>query len=458
MSDSVVAQILGVLDSAKVFEGDDIPERYFHDEALGVPPQRPLCVVLVRSVHEVSAVLRVALEANVAVVPRGSGTGLAGGATPLAGAIVLSTELMNSIVEIDQENFTATVEAGVTLAQLDEALKALGFVYPVFPGELGSTLGGNVATNAGGMRAVKYGVTRHQVLGTEFVLMDGTIVKSGGKYVKSTSGYDLTQLIIGSEGTLGVVTQAILRIYPRPKHTVSLLAAFLSPDEPTACVPELVNSENLPLVLEFMDAAGLYAMANRVKVDLGISGSVMEAAQSYLLVMLEGSKWDELSLQREEIAQTLTSNGAIECYFLTQKQGEDLLLARESAFWVSKEAGANDILDTVVPRSELAGFLKVAKELAMRTNSYISGAGHIGDGNIHFSIFQPDPSLLDEVEEEIFRYALSIGGAVSAEHGIGIAKRQHLYDTEDSDKLELMSRIKLAFDPKWLLNPGKILR
>ncbi|NNN13705.1 MAG: FAD-binding oxidoreductase [Acidimicrobiaceae bacterium] len=458
MSEAVVAEILGAVDPAKVFVGALIPEKYLHDEALGVSPQRPLCVVLAKSDSDVSAVLRLALEANVPVVPRGSGTGLAGGATPIEGSIVLSTELMNSILEIDQENYTATVEAGVTLEQLDDALRGLGFVYPVFPGELGSTLGGNVATNAGGMRAVKYGVTRHQVLGVEFVLMGGTLVKSGGKYVKSSSGYDLTQLVIGSEGTLGVVTKVTVRIYPRPKHAVSLLVPFVTPAELTACVPELINSENLPLVLEYMDANGLYAMAKRVKMDLGIPADVRESAQAYLLVVLEGSHWDDLTDQRENLAQILSSRGAIECYFLTTKQGEDLLLARESAFWVSKAAGANDIVDAVVPRSEIAAFLEVVKNLAQSTNSYISGAGHIGDGNVHFSIFQPDLELLNEVQEEIFRYVVSIGGAVSAEHGIGIAKRNHFYETEDSDKLEIMGRIKLAFDPKWLLNPGKMLK
>ncbi len=458
MSETVIAKILGAVDPARVYIDARVPDKYLHDEALGVPPRRPLCVVLAKSESEVSAVLQLAFEANVPVVPRGSGTGLAGGATPVEGSIVLSTELMNSILEIDQENYTATVEAGVTLGQLDDALRGLELVYPVFPGELGSTLGGNVATNAGGMRAVKYGVTRHQVLGIEFALMGGALMKSGGKFVKSSSGYDLTQLLIGSEGTLGVVTKVTVRIYPRPPHTVSLLVPFVNPQELIACVPGLISAENLPLVLEYMDASGLYAMAKRVEMDLGIPTSVRESAQAYLMVVLEGSSWDDLASQREEVARMLSAGGAIECYFLSTKQAEDLLVARESAFWVSKAAGANDIVDAVVPRSEIAGFLEVIKNLAQRTKSYISGAGHVGDGNVHFSIFQPDLELLGEVQEDIFRYVVSIGGAVSAEHGIGVAKLNHFYETEDSNKLAIMGRIKLAFDPKWLLNPGKMLK
>src|SRR3954451_14632747 len=228
-----------LIGDGKVLAGEG-QDDYAHDEALGVEWQAPAFVVLPETADDVAAVLRLANEHGIPVTARGSGTGLSGAATPVPGGIVVSFERMNRVLEIDEANQVAVVQPGVTLAQLDEATAAVGLVYPVFPGENSASLGGNVATNAGGMRAVRYGVTRHQVLGLTAVLGTGEVLKTGGKFVKATSGYDLTQLIIGSEGTLAIVTEALLRLYPRPDHQATVLAPFRTLDEVMTAVPRIV--------------------------------------------------------------------------------------------------------------------------------------------------------------------------------------------------------------------------
>ena len=267
--------------------GDAIGDDYTHDEALTGTPVRPLAVARPASTEEVSAIVRVCDELQVPITARGAGTGLSGACTPRADGIVLALERMNEIIEIDTENYVAVVQPGVSLEQLDAALVPHGLVYPVCPGENSASLGGNVATNAGGMRAVKYGVTRHQVLGVEAVLANGDVIRAGGKFVKATTGYDLTQLIIGSEGTLAVVTEATLKIYPRPDHSATLLVPFASVGEIASAVPNIVRSGVDPLVLEYVDGGGLATLAANVGLDLGVATDVHAAAQAYLIIVLE---------------------------------------------------------------------------------------------------------------------------------------------------------------------------
>ena len=236
-TNELISRLSLLLGEGKVRSGDAMSEAYSHDEALTATPQLPKVVVFVESTADVIAVVRLADELSVPITARGSGTGLSGGAVPQESAVVVSFEKMAKILEIDEVNNVAVVEPGVTLETLDQALKGRGLVYPVFPGELSGSLGGNVATNAGGMRAVKYGVTRHQVLGLEFVLATGEVIRSGGKYVKSSSGYDLTQLVIGSEGTLALVTEVTVRVYPRPKYSTTMLVPFLHIEEISGSIP-----------------------------------------------------------------------------------------------------------------------------------------------------------------------------------------------------------------------------
>ncbi len=448
--------LIAVVGTANLQIGDDVGEDYGHDEALTAEPVRPEVVVRPATTAEVAAVLRLADEARVPVTARGSGTGLSGACIPTHGGIVVSFERMNAVLEIDTENHMAVVQPGVTLAQLDEITAGHGLVYPVFPGENSASLGGNVATNAGGMRAVKYGVTRHQVLGLEAVLPSGDVIRSGGKYVKATSGYDLTQLIVGSEGTLALVTEATLKLYPRPQHAATVLAPFATLGEVTAAVPRIVDSGVGPLILEYIDLLTMAAATASVGLDLGIPDAVKDAALAYLVVVLEDTHLDRLDDDAAALGELLVELGAIDVYVLPPGAASQLIEARERAFWVAKAAGADDIVDVVVPRASIPVYMERVAELATSTGSWIAGCGHAGDGNVHLSVFQSDPDVLSRVVHGLFELGLDAGGAISGEHGIGTEKRRYFVELTDPAKLALMARIKSAFDPNGILNPGTI--
>ena len=290
----VASLLAGIVGAAYVLTGDAVPAEYSRDEALGVGARMPAYVALPASTGEVAGILKVAAAHGLPVTARGGGTGMSGAAVPRPGGIVVSFERMDAIVEIDTVNHVAVVQPGVTLASLDAATAAAGLVYPVFPGENSACLGGNVATNAGGMRAVKYGVTRHQVLGVEAVLASGEVIRAGGKFVKASAGYDLTQLIVGSEGTLALVTEVILRLYPRPERQATLLAPFGTLEQVTRAIPEIVSSGADPLVLEYIDMLSMAAITADADLGLGIPDQVRETAQAYLVVMLEGYAADRL--------------------------------------------------------------------------------------------------------------------------------------------------------------------
>jgi len=451
------ARLLDVVTERAVSFGADVDDDYMHDEALTATPVRPLAVVRPSTASEVAAVLRTCDELGVPVTARGAGTGLSGACIPRADGIVLSLERMNAIVEIDTENYVAVVQPGVSLDQLDAALAPLGLVYPVYPGENSASLGGNVATNAGGMRAVKYGVTRHQVLGLQAALANGELIRTGGKFVKATTGYDLTQLIIGSEGTLAVVTEATLKIYPRPQHNATVLVPFASVDDVAAAVPPIVRSGVNPLVLEYVDGGGLATLAAHVGLDLGIAADVQEAARAYLIVVLESHVEARLDEDLVQLAELVTELGAIDVYVLPPHAGALLLEAREKAFWVVKALGANDIIDVVVPRASVPEYLRAVAQIANDNASLVSAAGHAGDGNIHLSVFQPDNDVRHRVMHAIISAGVALGGAISAEHGIGKEKLAYFLELEDPNKIALMRRIKAAFDPNGTLNPGTLL-
>jgi glycolate oxidase len=455
MSD-IVEAMTDVVGSTAVSTGEAIPDDYMHDEALTAIAQRPLAVVRPGTTAEVARVVQLAAEAGVALTARGSGTGLSGACIPMEGGIVVSFERMNDIVEIDLDNHVAVVQPGVTLEQLDQATRPHGLVYPVFPGESSASLGGNVATNAGGMRAVKYGVTRHQVLGLEAVLGTGEVIRTGGKFVKATSGYDLTQLIVGSEGTLALVTEAILRLYPRPAFAATVLAPFATLSDVTVAVPKIVASGIGPLLVEYIDFITMEAIARSHGVELGVDPAIKEQALAYLVVVLEDRREDRLDENIEELATLLADLGALEVYVLPSGSGAQLIDAREKAFWTAKAAGADDIIDMVVPRASMAQYMAAVADLATKRGSLVVGCGHAGDGNVHLSVFQKDPAVRHDLIRDIFSAGMTMGGAISGEHGIGTEKKVYVAALEDPVKLALMRRIKAAFDPHGILNPGTI--
>jgi glycolate oxidase len=453
----VLEQLRKAVGDPFVLSGSQVHSDYTHDEALTAAAVAPLAVVLPSSTEEVADILRTASQMRLPVVVRGSGTGLSGGCLPVPDGIVMAFDRMRTIKEIDPENQVAVVEPGVTLEELDRALAPSGLIYPVQPGEAGASLGGNVATNAGGMRAVRYGVTRHHVLGLEVVLADGTVMRTGGKFVKSSSGYDLTQLLIGSEGTLAVTTEITLKVQPRLVETATILAPFATLAEVAQAVPQIVSSGADPSILEYIDALAMGGITASAGLDLGIPDEVKAATQAYLVVVLDGIHPDRVEEDVEALATLLSRVGALDVFVLPSGAGAALIAARERAFFVSKAAGADDIVDAVLPRAAIPAYLAGVADLAGPYGALITGCGHVGDGNVHLSIFLPDKVQRHALLDEIFATAIAAGGAVSGEHGIGTEKVSYFLDTSDRVNLDLMRAIKRVFDPLGILGPERLL-
>jgi glycolate oxidase len=453
----IVEELRALVGDDHVFTGDALHPDYTHDEAITADPVVPLAVVKPGSSDDVARVLALADELRVPVVARGSGTGLSGGCRPLVDGIVVAFDRMNRILEIDTDNHVAVVQPGVTLEQLDTALAPYGLVYPVFPGESSASIGGNVGTNAGGMRAIRYGVTRHRVLGLEAVLAGGRVIRTGGKYVKSATGYDLTQLLIGSEGTLALVTEVTVKLEPRLACSATVLAPFATLDEVARAVPPIVASGLYPVILEYLDLITMSGITASAGIDLGIPEDVRDAALAYLIVVVENGHQDRLDADVGTLGELLSHLGALDVFVLPPGAGASLIAARERAFFVAKAAGADDIIDAVVPRAAIPGYLSTVASLAAEHQALVAGCGHVGDGNVHLSVFQPDPENRHRLIRAVFDAALAVGGAISGEHGIGTEKQRSFIETEDPVKLDLMRQIKASFDPHGILGPGHLL-
>ncbi len=453
----ILDQLVKVVGDRHVVAGADVHADYTHDEALTAAPVTPLALVLPGSTDEVAGVLRLASEHGIPVVARGSGTGLSGACQPVPDGILLAFDRMKAIREIDVENQVAVVEPGVTLEQLNTALAPLNLIYPVSPGEMSASLGGNVATNAGGMRAVRYGVTRHHVLGLQVVLADGTVMRTGGKFVKCSSGYDLTQLLIGSEGTLAVTTEVIVKVEPRLPEVATVLAPFGTLAEVAQAVPRIVASGIDPTILEYIDVLAMAGIARSADLDLGVPQEVQASTSAYLVVVLEGIHSARVEEDVEALATLLAELGAIEVYVLPPTAGDQLIAAREKAFFVAKAAGSDDIIDAVLPRAAIPDYLAEVATLASALEALVTACGHVGDGNVHLSLFQPDLPKRQRLVHQIFEAAVAAGGAISGEHGIGTEKQSYFLEMQDAVSLSLMRAIKKAFDPHGILGPGRLL-
>ena len=446
-----------IVGSSNVSDSSEDLEKHAIDESLE-PPHPPEVVLRPRSTEEVSTVMRLAFEERIPVTPQGSRTGLSGGSHPVFGGIALSLERMNRILEIDKENLMAVVEPGVLISDLHAETEKLGLLYPPDPGQESGSLGGNISTNAGGVRGMKYGVTRDFVKGLEAVLPDGTVIRLGGKTVKHSTGYSLKDLIIGSEGTLAIVTQATLRLVPKPRHTALVYVPFESTRAAANTVSEIVSRKVVPFALEYMPQHAVQTAERYLERKLPDNSH-----PAYLLIGIEGNSEDEIDSQLEVVGEVCTEMGALDAFVAdTQSRQQQLWEARKCLFDAYKAFWEIDEVDACVPRARIPDYIEEAEKFAERYEVIISNIGHAGDGNVHSIIARGDleedrwRKVLKLVVGELIGVALSLGGTISGEHGIGLSKKQYLPQQVGVAQVGLMKAIKHAFDPKNILNPGKV--
>ncbi|MEN6566466.1 MAG: FAD-linked oxidase C-terminal domain-containing protein [Veillonellales bacterium] len=450
--------LISVCGRDRIFIGQDIHETYSRDELVHAN-KYPEVVCEVLATEEISRIMEYANDNNIPVTPRGQGTGLAGGAVALHGGIMLSTIRMMNILELDEENLTLTVEPGVLLMDITKFVEKHDLFYPPDPGEKSASIGGNISTNAGGMRAVKYGVTRDYIRGLEVVLPNGTVLQLSGKNVKNSSGYSVKDLIIGSEGTLGIVTKAILKLLPLPKQALSLLVPF--PDLPTAIetVPKIIKSKSIPTAIEFMERDVILAAEEFLGKEFPDS-----SADAYLLLTFDGNKKEELEEAYEKVAHICLDNGAFDVFISNTQERQESIWSARGAFLEAVKATTSEMdeCDVVVPRNQVAQFVKYTNELQQRFDIKIRSFGHAGDGNLHVYVLRDKldgaewRKRLNDVMDAMYDRAKELGGQVSGEHGIGCAKKPYLESSAGEEYMHLLKSIKQAFDPKNILNPGKV--
>ncbi len=419
--------------------------------------EMPGSVVFAVSTEQISAVLKLANDTETPVVTRGSGTGLSGGSVPAADCIVLCTVKMGAILEVDAANLTMTVEPGVTTIQIAEAAEKAGLFYPPDPGSMKiSTIGGNVAENSGGLRGLKYGVTRNYVMGMEVVLPDGEVMWLGNKCVKDVAGFSLKDVMIGSEGALGVITKVLLKLIPKPAAKKTMVSTFNAMDAAAQTVSDIIAAQIIPCTLEFLDRTTIHCVEDFAKVGLPLD------CEALLLMETDGhaAAVEEEAAKMEELAK---ANGAMEVRVARDEaEAVQLATARRSAFSALARLAPTTILeDVTVPRSELAHMIRFVDEVAKKHKLKIGTFGHMGDGNLH-PTFLTDERNADEIHrvheafKEIFDEAIRLGGTITGEHGIGLAKKEFLPKFAGAAQMRVMRELRTALDPKGILNPGKM--
>ncbi|MBI5368627.1 MAG: FAD-binding protein [Planctomycetes bacterium] len=458
LTPDLLARFRALVDEKGSFVAREDMEKYASDETEDLVFW-PELVLRPTTAEEVAAILRLAHESNVPVTPRGAGTGLSGGALPVEGGICLCLERMNRILEIDTDNLMAVVEPGVITEAFQNEVEKLGLFYPPDPASRGSCmLGGNVAHNSGGPRAVKYGVTKDWVYGLQAVLPTGEIIETGGKLIKNVTGYNLTQLLVGSEGTLAVVTRITVKLTPLPKYTRLLLAPFDSPEAAARAISSFFQHKIIPTALEYLERAAVEAAERR----LGRTYPVPPCA-ALTLIALDGNDPATLDRDVERVGELCIEGGAADVFLAdTPEKQRDIWQIRRSTGEAVKSISIYKEEDTVVPRARLPELVRliwaVTKKYGITAISY----GHAGDGNLHCNILKMDMS--DERWErdlpvaiaEIFRGVVALGGTISGEHGVGWVQRPYIGIAKSEVELALLRRIKAAFDPRGILNPSKI--
>lgn len=456
-----IEYIKSVTSPDRVCVGEEIKSEYYHDEMpdYGIFP--PDIFVEAINKEEVSAVMKYGYDNNIPVVIRGAGTGLAGGSNCKYGGIMMSIMKMNKIFPVDHKNQTITCEPGALLIDVQAAASAEGLFYPPDPGEKTATIGGNVITNAGGMKAVRYGLTRDFVRCIEAVLPDGSIVNFSSNVVKNTTGYDIKDLIIGSEGTLCILTQVTLKLLPAPKYTRTLVMPFDSLEKCADMVPKVLDLPFVPTAIEFLERELLEIVERTLNKPFPVP-----AGNAVLIVMYDASSKDELESACDSAAEAALANGAIDCMMADSPERITSVWSVRGAILEGMKADsvAQEECDVVVPRSAIAEYVKAAKKIALSHGIRVEPCGHAGDGNIHTEMLR-NPGMSDEEWKsathaslvELYALSKKLGGQLSGEHGIGNGRLEFLEPFVGTRMHQLYKSIKLAFDEKLVLNPGKIV-
>ncbi|MDD5449105.1 MAG: FAD-binding oxidoreductase [Candidatus Omnitrophica bacterium] len=448
-----------------IFENEKLQD-YSHDEfPLPAIKNLPLLAVKPRTADDISQILKLANKEKIPVTPRGGGTGLCGGCVPAKGGIVILFDNLNKVLEVDNRNFMVTSEAGVMLKDLYVVIEKEGLFFPPHPGDETATVGGVIATNAGGSRAVKHGTIRNFTRGLEVVLPGGGIIKIGGKFIKNSSGLNLLNLFIGSEGTLGVITKAIIGLLPMPKETGCLVVSYEKIADAIKTAPEIVKSDCIPLAVEFIELDAI-ELTERY---LGRAWPV-KGGGAYLMILLDAADKEGINHSSEIIAEICLKNGARDVFVADNKARQKEILDFRSQMYTAMKPNCIETLDIAVPLSEIAGHVEAVHRIEKEHGLWLPTYGHAGDGNVHTHImkfgFKEGRPVFSEqkgweaiypvVRDLLHEDARKRGGIVSGEHGIGLVKKGYLGEFLGDTQVEIMKKIKAVFDPNGILNPGKI--
>lgn len=461
ISPEILDRLKKIIGEQFVFVEAEQLKNYGHDETEDLV-YLPEVVVKPRTAKEISEILTLANTEMIPVTPRGAGTGLSGGALPIHAGIILSMERFNQIIQIDERNLQATVEPGVINEAFQNAVKELGLFYPPDPASKGSCfLGGNVAESSGGPKCVKYGTTRDYILNLEVVLPTGEIIETGANTLKNSTGYNLTQLLVGSEGTLGIATKIIVKLLPLPKYDLLMLVPFKSLDEACAAVSEVFRAGFMPSAMELMERDALdwvskYVQSSVVKLEEGI--------EAHLLIEVDGNDMDVLMKDMEAISELMSKYNTTDILFAeSAAQKNELWRLRRGINEAVKNNAISKEQDTVVPRAELPKLVKGVKEVGRKYKFRTVCYGHAGDGNLHIRLIKGDLTddqwngdYIKKAIAEIFTVCKQLGGTISGEHGIGLVQQEYMHLVFSEKALQLQRDIKKVFDPNGILNPGKM--
>ena len=453
-----IERLTQIVGAENILVGENIDPDYAHDE-LGTVENMPDVLVRVTQTEQISEIMKLAWERVIPVTVRGSGTGLVGSAVPICGGILIETSKMNKIIELDSDNLTVTVQPGVLLMELAAFVEENDFMYPPDPGEKSATIGGNISTNAGGMRAVKYGVTRDYVRALTVVMPNGEIVKLGAKVAKNSSGYSLKDLVVGSEGTLCIITEAVLDIIPLPKHSISLLVPFIDMKSAIEAVPKIFRSKVTPTAIEYMSRDTILFAEDYLGKKFPDKKN-----DAYILLTFDGNTEAQVNEDMNTVAELCLEIGAVDVYIVDTEERKKSVWSARGAFLEAIKSSTTEMdeCDVVVPVNRVDEFINFTHELAKCKGVRIPSFGHAGDGNLHVYICKDELSqsawekVLNDCFDEMYSKAEELGGLVSGEHGIGYAKKDYLKKQLGDTPIAIMQGIKKVFDEKNILNPEKI--